>query len=672
MVGGGVICGAVSTSPGGHPSFVRTLGYFDRVQIGNMANDDIAAWSPRQVITTCGSRGRDTLLCGMYPVEPCATLPFAMSRTALAQHYVTYHVVPSTFYDLRSTALVNWPGTTIESSDNDAIASFNCHWGTCLIAAANDAAFSRLYLYHGQPGLFVRSSMNLITVDQCIFEEGRDGSVRQGAGITVSFGSEIYIRGSIFRGMRADGDGAGIFSSYAFVYLDDSTFYNCTSGSNGAAVYAYASTTRLRGVNITRMVAINGGGVSQERGFLSALSSVFYDCRASLSGGAIFMKALSTYFLSSMDTCTVSKNQASFGGGIAIENSQVQMNRMVFFDNVAQDDKTSSGGAIRINDGRVNISESTFDRNKHLMGLAPEDQLSRGGGAIACASQSYPRLTWLIISNCIFTNGASVHKGGVLRIDRCPLQVDQTLFGWNQAALMGGVVSMEDTLSVSITRCTFLSNWAGDGGVFASLGSPALISWCIFNGNQAYRGGACMFTQERPPVITNSTFINNIASYGINDEYASPPSGMIVISPPQGSNHTSGEEMDPPVSIALIDDYGRVVTSENSLQASATTLLPLILGGSLNTYASKGYFNFNGTGSSLVMVGRGAQGYRIRFYTIVQRLRGGPVYAYDYLQVGIRLCQPGEYQAIDRCVPCAAGWYSDTVNVTECQRCPAG
>jgi hypothetical protein len=665
-------------------------------------NEDLEALaSPRQQITACGQVGVNAPLCGVHFVTPCYSLAFSMTRKGIAQSYVTYRIAPTTVYTLED-AILSYPGVTLESTSSQDLVDIDCNWEICVTAAANDVSFTRLRMWHGMPAILVKPGIGLITLTECTILNSRDGDSHMGAGMTVMFNAEVYIRGCLFHDLVAGGDGAAIFASFADVYIDDTFFDNCTCGGNGGAIYAYSSSLMMRGVELSRSYAVNGGAISVERGNFNCYICIMEHNLALLSGGSLFIKQLSPVEDSWMNWVWIRSSLARQGGAMWIENSKMSMIDIHMLWN----DAIQEGGAIISTDSRLDIRTSLFARNsrgsakpanadnernitshplyKDDLKIEATPAISRGGAIVCLASPSSPQPTWLRINNSAFIDNQCDNEAGAIYISKCPLTMDNTLVVKNHATNKAGAIYAVDSNPTTITNTLFEQNVVrvGDGGVMVSYGTRLVVKGSNFTMNSAINGGgSVIYWQEYrcAPLIQNCTFIENINAYGTAQGLATPPAALHIVSPSQHSSHISGQPMNPTVIVALVDEYNQPTAyggTNNGVDISAAVQAPAILGGTL-TFTNPlkdGYYYFNSSSSAIVLVGRGGiQGYyMLTFIANVPLLRGGSQQAVAYLRVNISVCQPGEYQAIDRCVPCAAGWYSDTVNVTECQRCPAG
>lgn len=146
--------------------------------------------------------------------------------------------------------------------------------------------------------------------------------------------------------------------------------------------------------------------------------------------------------------------------------------------------------ATRAADGSVTASGttlaiSTYDGRLIGLGARPDDTVIKGGGeADSCRLLSFAKIC--TVSNLTFTGGwvsgasdsGGVEAGGNGTFTDC-------VFSNNYARNFGGALDQPKT----VTRCRFVNNRAGSGGVLRPIAStskdPTLVRDCRFEGNSA-------------------------------------------------------------------------------------------------------------------------------------------------------------------------------------------
>jgi predicted outer membrane repeat protein len=176
---------------------------------------------------------------------------------------------------------------------------------------------------------------------------------------------------------------------------------------------------------------------------------------------------------------TITRGLASSGGGILVYNAGPVIENCVFRDNTA-----TEGGAIHARvDASPQIDGCTFEGN------AADDY----GGAV------YSYLATPYVSRCEFTA--------------------------NSAGISGGGVSLQTGTVARLYDCSFVGNWAGDGGgvYIGVLDVPtperdipeaSIVNYCRFLGNTATRGAGLFVNAYSWSLCTYSTFAHNTATDG--------------------------------------------------------------------------------------------------------------------------------------------------------------
>lgn len=285
-----------------------------------------------------------------------------------------------------------------------------------------------------------------LNVDSCAFSFNQ--AIRGGAIFNNAVSSSAITR-CVFRSNNSP-YGAGVYHSYTGANVMDSCyFWLNTSYANGAGVYTDHSAAAITNSKFEANKITDGSG----------------------SGSGIFATDSS---LVTVANCAFTAND---GIGMVVMNNQNSLVSSVSnsrFENEVD-------GSFSVSAARVNVTNCVFNQNA--------GPLSIGGGQFTGISE---------VTNCTFTNNASLTQGGALAVYYT---------------------------SPLITGCTFTNNVpAGTpanyyrlGGAIYITGSfnyaaAPTITQCTFTGNTAYQGGAIYNTDNAVPIINNCTFSNNSAT----------------------------------------------------------------------------------------------------------------------------------------------------------------
>jgi predicted outer membrane repeat protein len=170
---------------------------------------------------------------------------------------------------------------------------------------------------------------------------------------------------------------------------------------------------------------------------------------------------------------------------------------------------TERGGAMVVWPGYVTIRDSTFEGN-----WADED-----GGAICIDYLWGATSATTSIARCTFRSNGAHGRGGAIYGKKATCEISDCLFEGNEAPRGGAAcVYLKGTAYPKLTRCTFVENSAEMGaGVFCENAAP-IIQDCLFLENSAHlwAGGVCgVATEEYPGArIMGCTFVRNAAHRG--------------------------------------------------------------------------------------------------------------------------------------------------------------
>ena len=191
-----------------------------------------------------------------------------------------------------------------------------------------------------------------------------------------------------------------------------------------------------------------------------------------------------------ISTCTFTDNEAVDDGGAFWLGAGVTVDNVVATGNIAAD----VGGASRINDQSVVITNTTFESN-YSAGSAGALFLARG-----------------TVTNCEFINNTAATKsGGAVHANQNECYIRDCLFDGNTAGSIGGGLYMDD--GGFMKNCVITNNTAGKngGGVYmAGKKASALLSGCIITNNSAdsIGGGAYLAISD----VVNTTIVGNHAA----------------------------------------------------------------------------------------------------------------------------------------------------------------
>jgi parallel beta-helix repeat protein/predicted outer membrane repeat protein len=223
-----------------------------------------------------------------------------------------------------------------------------------------------------------------------------------------------------------------------------------------------------------------------------------------------------------INKCTFSRNWAVFGGGMHNSDSRPTLNNCIFNENLA----SRGGGAIYNLEYDYGCSPTfnncTFTSNSS----------SRRGGGLYNGEDSKPKLNnctfstnsadyggavynWEdskpTLNNCTFSTNSATY-GGAIYNDEIKSTLDNCTFSTNSAEYGGGIYNGEGTV-LTLTKCTFTGNTAGEsgGGIYNYEDAEPTLIKCTFTSNSTEGNGGGMYNHHSNPTLTNCTFSENLA-----------------------------------------------------------------------------------------------------------------------------------------------------------------
>ena len=294
------------------------------------------------------------------------------------------------------------------------------------------------------------------------------------------------------------------------VNITGGTFVNNKSNkSDGGVIAAYGNLNVTGGVfNENNAVKVAGAIITGTRSNVTIKNAQFNNNKAS-TGGAVYLSNTSL-----ISNTTFENNEAKWGGAVYARKA-VEFKNAKFNENKA----SNQGGAIYLQGGDTEISESEFEKNT----------ATSGGGAVFIAHNNNG--TTSILKSTFIENQSTNFGGGIYVGGDSKLNLKDSIFSKNEAGYGGGISSAAiDTVDKSLTamefdNVIFKENTAlMGGGVFTAY--PTDIVNCSFEKNNApvhpqdmltnphnSGSGGAIYVMDNMTVVKNSSFLENSA-YG--------------------------------------------------------------------------------------------------------------------------------------------------------------
>ena len=348
-----------------------------------------------------------------------------------------------------------------------------------------------------------------------------NGLADYGGAIYVDADSFLNTQNVVLYNNTATYRGGAIYSEGTVDVMDsvldsnDITFRTKNDDNGGAAIYNLKGDLSISNSNITnnlKDIVIRDGnagdllvGVVVTSGYTFIEDSYFANNTGSW-GGAIsslgYMNDES--YLLSIKNSKFEGNNATFGGAIFVESSELVVDNCTFENNKgvgvgSSGTSNTQGGAIVVfpEGASATITDSTFTDNSANL-----------GGAV-----SLPGIdSNSIIDNCTFTDNTAAANGGAVYYwsNTADLEITDSTFTGNSAP-DGGAVYFCGYSDLTVTGSEFTDNTADYGGAIENEGFGALtVDDSKFTENAATVSGGAIISSGNTSV-SNSEFADNEA-----------------------------------------------------------------------------------------------------------------------------------------------------------------
>ena len=377
-----------------------------------------------------------------------------------------------------------------------------------------------------------------VTATNCTFSnnhsDGLGGSVMALSG--TNEGTILTLTGCTLQNGTSDDHGGAVVVSYASVVMNNNTFSGNSTGKNGGAVYAHATSTLTGAGNIfngnSASTAPNGGGaVYSSNSTVTLSNSTFVGNTTNTDGGAVCAYSGTTMTLTDVTaTGNTARNggfaYAATSGTVLTVTASSGSRNTVGSTTVSSDGNTATGGGGGVygsTGSEVNVSKTDFCYNNSYSSGGTLYLYSASGTFTDCTvSRSIAGSTGgdgyggammvgygsnAVLTDCEFTDNSATMWAGALYIrhknasgddpaEASTVTATNTLFEDNTAQI-GGAVYIREYCTFTANGCSFIANSATEG-----------------DGGAVYNGGTLTVTDDSrvQANVVNSVFEENTAS----------------------------------------------------------------------------------------------------------------------------------------------------------------
>ena len=260
---------------------------------------------------------------------------------------------------------------------------------------------------------------------------------------------DISIAGSSFIDNKASSNRGGgimyISGDRTRISLHQSSFINNTAGQLGGVLNTNGRNTSIL---VTESIFANN----------SAFACAVLSAKGSGLNVAFTRSVFTDNKVSEISSQSDADIQANSGGVACVISASVSISNSSFRNNAA----SRHAGVLNVEGSTVSIKGSNFQNN----------QAGRNGGVI---STKLSPIT-LSVTESSFTNNWAGGNGGVMNVVRSGSQLDITdsNFSFNEASQRGGVLAIAGS-ELNINQTTFYNNTAALGGVISACNSIATV-----------------------------------------------------------------------------------------------------------------------------------------------------------------------------------------------------
>ncbi|MBP5622084.1 MAG: hypothetical protein J6X44_08730, partial [Thermoguttaceae bacterium] len=334
-----------------------------------------------------------------------------------------------------------------------------------------------------------------LTVVDCRFEDN-NAHMKAGGAIYIVPNSTVTVTDTTFVGNYANSGGAisvnkseitltnGVFEEN---HADGQSTENAGTKNGGGALYA-----------IDSAVTVDG--------------ATFADNKATNEGGGFKLVGADSVGLITNSTFTSNLNdgntQHSVGGAIYLNEGELEISESTFSNNGFDDDgaRTRNGGAIYVQSGKLTTSENAS------FGTLTGNAAQQGGAVYVAISQSGDVAS---VQGATFEENEAT-EGGAVYVYSGPFSATGGSFEGNVATTGGAIYvgsnsNVADPI-VTVDGVAFSGNEATEGGAIYVWRGSVAVEGGEFNENVAKNGGAIYNRSET--TLSNASFVGNIAESG--------------------------------------------------------------------------------------------------------------------------------------------------------------
>jgi predicted outer membrane repeat protein len=558
----------------------------------------------------------------------------------------------------------------------------------------------------------------------CIRCEFSENQASNGGAIRIDSKSLMVVKSSSITLNKTTESGSALYILNSKVdNVIENTSITLNSSSGAASIFMIESYLTIRGVTLSSNTdTYNCPGISTLSSTVKVYNSTFQSQSSSLSAFFTFAASSTVSFENvvfnqgtsallgglgdfsdssgSFLNCTVSDIDSGSGSALVLSNSDLSLNRLTAskFKSINQGSLINmTGKSLSIRDSNVAEFKQTAIVAQSMINISIVSSVFQDGRASTETVMSVVNFkTATIDRSTIKDNIADTDIAGlsftVLNnwADNSTLLISNCSFVNNSASEIAALYT--DVRTANISHSTFELNRAttASGGAIelaCEVPSPCnlSVSFSNFTSNSAVLNGGAIYWTKKEPLLLNNTYTNNSAAYG--SDFASFGVSLKSLDFSENASNRvykvigetylgigSGQKLPQSISIALIDQTGQVITTDNSSIASIAPvdIENVTITGETRVQAKSGVYYFSNVKISA------SPGQDIQLKVTSDALTTLPEDATGYgemtglsFDASVRECESGEALVGKDCVRCEYSTYSIDPALA-CATCPTG
>ncbi|MFT4626365.1 MAG: hypothetical protein ACI8PZ_005042 [Myxococcota bacterium] len=292
------------------------------------------------------------------------------------------------------------------------------------------------------------------------------------------------------------------------------------SGADSSGALCLDASIALNDVEVMGNTGTDGAGLRLDDCNVQVTDSWFHDNVATNRGGGLHALGSNGTIVNSV----FDFNEGFAGGGVHIQNGDVDLTGNTIADNTATTSEEYNGGGGLFLQGDSDVTGNVIARNdssydgggfyaKNADGDWTDNSVSDNHCALDGAGGYFEVSYGAFENNEVRNNNADDDAGG-LRVYVSDMSVADNLFADNSANDDGGGLKLSHSANV-VRRNDFLRNTAGDaGGGLEFDNESSGLEDCRFYQNHAGRGGGMHYWRNEAPVtLERNQFVENTADH---------------------------------------------------------------------------------------------------------------------------------------------------------------